>query len=77
MSRTSHPLPRSPDLGLQQRVELLEARVEHLDAAVELLQDAVCRQPVAQDENIAELRSRTELERMARDLSRSAGKHGS
>ena len=77
MSPTSPPFPRSPDMGLRLRLELLEARVEHLDAALELLQNRVYREAVAQDESIGELRSRTELERMGRDLSRASGKHGS
>lgn len=66
----------SPDPGLQQRLERLEARVEHLDAALELLQDAVYRQAVREDNNIGELRRRTEPAQLARDLSRDARRRG-
>ncbi len=62
--------------GLDEPGQWLGARVEHLDAALELLQDAVYRQAVAQDESIGELRKRTEPEQMARDFSRDARRRG-
>ena len=67
---------RSPDTGWEQRLEALDARMERLEAALEALQDAAYRQAVLQDENIGELRARTEPEQMARDLSRDARRRG-
>jgi uncharacterized coiled-coil protein SlyX len=68
--------PRSPDVGGEQRLVTLEARMEHLEAALEGLENALYRQAVREDENIGELRRRTEPERMARDLSQDARKRG-
>jgi hypothetical protein len=67
---------RSPDVGWEHRLETLDARMEHLEAALEALQDAVYRQAVLEDENIGELRARTEPEQVARDLSRDARRRG-
>jgi hypothetical protein len=67
---------RSPDAGWEHRLETLEARMEHLERQLEGLQDALYRQAMLEDENIGELRRRTEPERMARDLSRDARERG-
>jgi hypothetical protein len=50
--------------------------MEHLERALEGLQDAVYRQAMLEDENVGELRRRTEPEQMARDLSQDARKRG-
>ena len=65
---------RAPDAGWEQRLETLTARVEHLEAELEGLQDAVYRQAVLEQENIGDLRRRTEPEQVARDLCRDAAK---
>jgi hypothetical protein len=57
-------------------VETLAARVEHLEAELEGLQDAVYRQAVREQENIGELRRRTEPEQLARDLGQDARRRG-
>jgi hypothetical protein len=57
-------------------LESLEARIEHLETAHEGLQDAVHRRAVLEDENMGELRKRTEPDQMARELSRNARKRG-
>ena len=68
--------PGSPDAGWQQRLQTLEARMEHLERELEGLQDAVYRQAILEDENIGELRRRTEPDQLARDLDRDARKRG-
>ena len=68
--------PGAPDAGWEQRLETLEARMEHLERALEGLQDSVYRQAMLEDENVGELRRRTEPEQMARDLSQDARKRG-
>jgi hypothetical protein len=68
--------PRSPDVGWEHRLKTLEARMERLEAALEAVQDAAYRQAVLQDDNIDELRARTEPEQMARDLSQDGRKRG-
>jgi hypothetical protein len=50
--------------------------MEHLERALEGLQDSVYRQAMLEDENVGELRRRTEPEQMARDLSQDARKRG-
>lgn len=60
----------------QRRLKLLEARVERLETALEGLQDALYRQARLEDQNIGELRRRTEPEQIARDLSDDARKRG-
>ena len=65
-----------PGRRLEDRVEKLEARIEHLDAQLEGLQDAVYRQALLEDENIADLRRRTQPGQIARDLSQNARKRG-
>jgi hypothetical protein len=54
----------------------LAARVERLEAALEGLQDALYRQAVLEDENIGELRRRTQPRQMARELSQDARRRG-
>jgi hypothetical protein len=66
----------SPDAGWEQRLETLAARVEHLEAELEGLQDAVYRQAVREQEDIGELRRRTEPEQLARDLGQDARRRG-
>jgi hypothetical protein len=58
------------------RVADLERRLEHLEAALEGLQDGVHRDSVRQNQEIAELRHRTEPGEMARQLSKDARKRG-
>ncbi len=58
------------------QVVTLEARVQHLEAELEGLQDAVYRRALAEDEQIDDLRRRTEPEQLARDLSEDARKRG-
>ena len=64
--------PGSSDAGWERRLETLEARIEHLERELEGLQDAVYRQAMLEDENIGELRRRTEPDQMARDLDENA-----
>ena len=68
--------PRAVDGGLAGRVESLERRLAHLEATLEGLQDAVHRESVRRDEQISELRQRTEPGEMARLLSHDARKRG-
>ena len=60
----------------QERLKTLDARVDHLESALEGLQDAAYRREVLEDEQIDQLRRRTEPEQMARDLSRDARRRG-
>jgi hypothetical protein len=68
--------PASPDARWDHRLETLQARVERLEAELEGLQDAVYRQAVREDRNIAELRRRTDTEQVAPDLGKDAGRRG-
>ncbi len=72
----AQPVPVPPDAGSDPRITALEARVEHLEAALEGLQDAVYRNSVLEDKQIAELGRRTEPHEMARALSQDARRHG-
>jgi hypothetical protein len=54
----------------------LSARWDNLEAELEGLQDAVYRQAVREQENIGELRRRTESEQLARDLGQAARRRG-
>jgi len=67
---------RPPDAGWEQRLETLATRVEHLEAELEGLQDAVYHQAVREQENIDDLRRRTEPEQLARELGRDARRRG-
>jgi hypothetical protein len=69
-------IPGSPDAGWEHWLETLEARMEHLERALEGLQDSVYRRAMLQDENVSELRRRTEPDQMARDLSQDTRKRG-
>jgi uncharacterized coiled-coil protein SlyX len=64
------------DWELERRLQALDARIEHLEAALEGLQDALYRQSVREDETRADLRRRTEPERIARELSADARRRG-
>jgi hypothetical protein len=64
------------ELDWEQRLEALEARIEHLESAHEGLQDAVHRRAVLEDENIEDLRRRSEPAQIARDLSENARRRG-
>jgi uncharacterized coiled-coil protein SlyX len=57
-------------------LDALEARVAHLEGVIEGLQDAVYRHDRLHDQDIAELRRRTEPGQIARDLSRDARERG-
>ena len=58
------------------RIERLVERVERLEDVVEGLQDAIYRDARRQDENIQDLRARTEPGEIARALSEDARKRG-
>src|SRR4051794_14688453 len=66
----------SLDADLERRLRTLDARMEHLEAALEGLQDALYRQAIREDENRAEVRDRTDPERIARELSADARRRG-
>jgi hypothetical protein len=68
--------PGSPDASWEHRLETPDARIEHLERALERRQDGLCRRAMLEDENISELRRRTEPDQMARDLSQDARKRG-
>ena len=71
-ARSAHPVPAEARVGWDPRITVLEARLEHLESTLEGLQDAVYRQAMLEDENIGELRRRTEPDQMARDLDENA-----
>lgn len=75
-SRKQRPSRPALDVGWERRLQTLEARSEHLELELEGLQDAVHRRAVREDESIDELRSRTEPNQIARDLSRNARMRG-
>lgn len=62
--------------GPDTRIVKLEQRLEHLEAAFEGLQDAVHRDAVRQNQELDDLRKRTQPEAMARALSDSARERG-
>jgi hypothetical protein len=68
--------PPLVDAGWEQRFEACEARIEHLETALEGLQDALYRHEILDQENIAELRRRTDPDQLARDLSQDARRRG-
>lgn len=53
----------APEAGMGESLQDLARRVEHLEAALEGLQDAVYRQDVVHDTQIADLRKRTATRR--------------
>ena len=69
-------IPPGLDWELERRLQALDARMEHLEAALEGLQDALYRQAVREDETRADLRRRTEPERIARELSADTRRRG-
>jgi hypothetical protein len=74
--RRSGPAFETAEVDRDRRLKTVEARVEHLETALEGLQDALYRHEVLDEENIGELRRRTEPEQMARDLSDDARRRG-
>ena len=68
--------PGSPAAGWEHGLQTLEARMEHPERALEGLQDAVHRQTLLEDENVGDLRRRTEPGQSARDLSQDARQRG-
>ena len=66
----------SPDPDSAVRIGRLERRLERLESSLEGLQDAVHRQSVHQDEQVAELRHRTEPRELARAMSDDARRRG-
>lgn len=66
----------APAADLQPRLEAVERRLAHLEAAFEGLQDAIHRESVRRNEQIAELQRKTEPEQMARALSEDARERG-
>ena len=62
--------------ALLTRIQALETRLAHLEAGHEGLQDAVYRQAIQHDENLAELRRRLDPRQLARDLSDDERKRG-
>jgi uncharacterized coiled-coil protein SlyX len=68
--------PLGPEADADRRIESLERRMSHLEAMVEGLQDAMHRVATQHDEEIEELKRRTEPEEMARALSEDARKRG-
>jgi hypothetical protein len=70
------PVPAGTLVDWDPRITVLETRLEHLEAALEGLQDAVYRQSVREEKQIAALGRRTEPHEMARALSEDARRHG-
>jgi uncharacterized coiled-coil protein SlyX len=74
-ARIAQP-PANADAGCERRVTALEVRLGHLESALEGLQDAVYRQSVLEERQIAALGRRTEPREMARALSEDARRRG-
>jgi hypothetical protein len=76
--RSNVPAVETPATAVDRdrRLKTVEARVEHLETALEGLQDALYRHQVLNEENIGELRRRTDPEQIARDLSEDARRRG-
>src|ERR671924_219902 len=76
--RRSGPAFETPaaEVDRDRRLKMVEARVEHLETALEGLQDALYRHQVLEEENISELRKRTDPEQIARALSDDARRRG-
>jgi hypothetical protein len=64
------------DAEIERRLAALDSRMDHLEAALEGLQDALYRESVRADAELAELHERTEPEHIARELSADARKRG-
>jgi hypothetical protein len=64
------------EVDRDRRLKTVETRVEHLETALEGLQDALYRHQILDEENISELRRRTDPGQMARDLSEDARRRG-
>jgi hypothetical protein len=71
-SRGAGTEPAVGNVDWAHRFEACEARIEHVETMLEGLQDALYRHEILDEENIAELRRRTDPEQMAGDLSRDA-----
>jgi hypothetical protein len=78
--RARHPdaetVAPSLDPEVERRLQALDTRMGHLEAELEGLQDALYRLAVREDESRAELRERTEPDRIARELSADARRRG-
>jgi uncharacterized coiled-coil protein SlyX len=59
-----------------ERLQALETRLAHLEAALEGLQDSVYRETQRLDQELAELRQKTEPETLSRALSDDARRRG-
>jgi uncharacterized coiled-coil protein SlyX len=70
------PVADGEDLETVERVQRLEARIAHLEAMVEGLQDAVDREIQRVDQSVADLREKTEPDKMAQALSAEARRRG-
>jgi uncharacterized coiled-coil protein SlyX len=70
------PVADGDDLETVERVQRLEARIVHLEAMVEGLQDAVDREIQRVDQSVADLREKTEPDKMAQALSAEARRRG-
>jgi hypothetical protein len=70
------PVADGEDLETVERVQRLEARIVHLEAMVEGLQDAVDREIQRVDQSVADLREKTEPDKMAQALSAEARRRG-
>lgn len=74
--RPSRPGSIGESRGPDSRIADLQHRLEHLEAAFEGLQDAVHRDAVRQNQELDELRRRTQPQEIARALSDSARERG-
>jgi uncharacterized coiled-coil protein SlyX len=70
------PTADGNDLETVERVQRLEARIAHLEAMVEGLQDSVDREIRRVDDCVADLRERTEPDKLSRALSAEARRRG-
>jgi uncharacterized coiled-coil protein SlyX len=74
--RARHPEPEPTRATLEpeveRRLQALDGRMRHLEAELEGLQDALYRQAQREDETRADLRRRTDPDRIARELSADA-----
>jgi hypothetical protein len=75
-----HPQPEVVDTPLEpeleRRLAAIADRLDHVEASLEGMQDAMYRQSVLADERNADLRDRTDPERLARELSDDARRRG-